>query len=321
MEMRQVFAEELAKMMEQDEDICVINADLAKACGLTELSKRFKDRVLNVGVAEQNMASMAAGLAAYGFTPIINTFTPFATRRICDQIAISISYAKSNVKIVGLDPGISAQLNGGTHMSVEDIGVLRSIPDLMIFEPVDAVQLRKALPQIMSYKGPVYMRLFRLVAHPVFKETDPFELTKAHILREGKDVSIFASGIMVREAMEAADELIKQGIDAEIINLHTIKPIDTHAIVQSVQKTKAAVTAENHNVIGGLGSAVCEVLGKCYAVPVEMVGIQDTFGEVGMMDYLSKRFGLKSHNIIEAVQEVMKRKKEGESNEVIHRFG
>ncbi len=309
MEMRQVLAEELVKMMEKDENICVINADLAKACGLTELGKQFKDRVLNVGVAEQNMASMAAGLAAYGFTPIINTFTPFATRRICDQVAISISYAKRNVKIVGLDPGISAQLNGGTHMSVEDIGVLRSIPDLMIFEPVDAVQLKKALPQIINHEGPVYMRLFRLVANPVFKEDDDFELTKAHVLKEGKDVSIFASGIMVHEAMEAAKKLQEQGIDAEVINIHTIKPIDAQAIIKSVQKTRAVVTAENHNVIGGLGSAVCEVLAKGCVAPVEMVGIQDVFGEVGMMDYLSKRFGLEAHNIIEATHAVIKRKK------------
>ena len=308
MEMRQVLAQELAAIMEKDEKVCVINADLAKACGLTELSKHFKDRVLNAGVAEQNMASMAAGLSAYGFTPVINTFTPFATRRICDQVAISISYAKRNVKIIGLDPGISAQLNGGTHMSVEDIGVLRSIPDLLIFEPVDAIQLKKALPQLINYDGPVYMRLFRLVAKPVFKEEDHFELTKVHVLKEGKDVSIFASGIMVHEAMEAAHELQKQGVDAEVINIHTIKPIDVQAIIESVQKTKAVVTAENHNVVGGLGCAVCEVLAKNCIAPVEMVGIQDSFGEVGMMDYLSERFELKASNIIEATQKVLKRK-------------
>lgn len=308
MEMRQVFADELARMMREDENICVINADLAKACGLTELGKQFGDRVLNAGVAEQNMASMAAGLSAYGFTPIINTFTPFATRRICDQVAISIAYAKRNVKIVGLDPGISAQLNGGTHMSFEDVGVLRSVPDLMIFEPVDAMQLKKALPQIISYEGPVYMRLFRLVAKPIFKETDHFELGKAHVLKEGRDVTIFASGIMVHEAMEAANELQKLGVEAEVINIHTIKPIDEQAIINSVRKTRAVVTAENHNVIGGLGSAVCEVLAKNCIAPVEMVGIQDVFGEVGMMDYLAKRFGLEAQNIIEKAQKVIKRK-------------
>lgn len=308
-EMRAVLGQELSRLMEQNPQICVIDADLGKANGTVGIREKFPDRALDVGVAEQNMASVAAGLASYGFIPFISSFTPFASRRICDQIAISICYANQNVKIVGSDPGISAELNGGTHMSMEDIGVLRSIPGIVIFEPVDAIQLRKSLPAIVQHNGPVYIRLFRKAAPVVFGEEYQFNLFEADVLRQGKDVSIFASGIMVAEALKAAQELKVQGIQAEVINIHTIKPIDGKAIEKSINKTGCAVTCENHNTVGGLYAAVSEAVAATTPVPIEAVGIKDVFGEVGFMPYLRDKFGLNAADIVVACKKSIARKK------------
>ncbi|KUO72173.1 MAG: transketolase [Clostridia bacterium BRH_c25] len=308
-EMRQVLAEALGSMMEKDERIIVIDADLARANGTMSLRDKYPERAFDVGVAEQNMAAVAAGMAAYGFIPFIGSFTPFATRRICDQITISIAYAKRNVKIIGSDPGVSAELNGGTHMSMEDIGVIRSIPGIVIFEPVDAVQLAKALPVIVEYDGPVYVRMFRKASPIVFKDDYKFELFKADLIKEGKDVTLFATGIMVNEALKADEMLKAEGITAEIINIHTIKPIDREAVVKSAKKTGAVVTCENHNVIGGLKSAVAEVLADEYPVPIKAVGVQDHFGEVAKMDYLKKKYHMTAEDIVKAAKEAIAMKK------------
>jgi transketolase len=302
MEMRQVFAEVLDKLMEKNEKIVVIDADLARANGTLPLKEKYPERAFDVGIAEQNMAAVAAGMAAYGFIPFIGSFTPFATRRICDQITISIAYAKRNVKIIGSDPGISAELNGGTHMSMEDIGVIRSISGIVIFEPVDAVQFAKALPVIAEYDGPVYIRMFRKAAPIIFKDDYEFDLFKADMIREGKDVTLFATGIMVEESLKAAEMLKVEGIAAEIINIHTIKPIDREAVVKSAKKTGAVVTCENHNVIGGLKSAVAEVLSDEYPVPIKAIGVQDHFGEVAKMDYLKKKYHMTAEDIVKAAK-------------------
>ena len=297
MEMRAVYAGCLAELMEQDRHVCVLDADLAKASGTRGLYERFPKQMFDCGVAEQNMASIAAGLASYGFKPWIESFTPFATRRICDQIAISIAYAGMNVKIVGTDPGISAELNGGTHMSMEDVGVLRSIPGMVIFEPVDSVQLRAAMPVLNAYKGCVYMRLFRKELPDVFGEDYKFDLFKADLLKEGKDLSIFVTGFLTKDVLEAEKELAAAGIEAEIINVHTIKPIDRETVQASARKTGAVLTVENHNVIGGLHSAVLEALAE-EKIPVCAVGVQDRFGEVGKMPYLREAMGLTVENIV-----------------------
>ena len=297
MEMRAVYAECLAELMEQDRHVCVLDADLAKASGTRKLYERFPRQMFDCGVAEQNMASIAAGLASYGFKPWIESFTPFATRRICDQIAISISYAKQNVKIVGTDPGISAELNGGTHMSMEDIGVVRSIPGVVIFEPVDEVQLRASMPVLNDYGGPVYMRLFRKVLPVVFDENYKFDLFKADLLREGKDLTIFVSGFLTKDALDAAELLKAEGIDAKVINVHTIKPVDRETVITSARKTGAVLTVENHNVIGGLHSAILETLAE-EKLPVCAVGVQDRFGEVGKLPYLREAMGLTVENIV-----------------------
>jgi transketolase len=304
MEMRAVYAECLAKLMENDRHVCVLDADLAKASRTRALYERFPNQMFDCGVAEQNMASIAAGLASYGFKPWIESFTPFATRRICDQMAISISYAGSNVKIVGTDPGIAAELNGGTHMSMEDIGVVRSIPGMVIFEPVDAVQLRAAIPVLDEYKGPVYVRLFRKELPDVFPADYHFDLFKADMLREGSDLSIFVSGFLTADALKAAEVLKADGINTEVINVHTIKPIDRESVIASAKKTGAVLTVENHNVIGGLHSAVLEALAQ-EKIPACAVGVQDRFGEVGKLPYLREAIGLTVENIVETAKKAV----------------
>ena len=304
MEMRAVYAACLAEMMEKDKHVCVLDADLSKASGTIALYKQFPEQMFDCGVAEQNMASIAAGLSSYGFKPWIESFTPFATRRICDQIAISISYAKRNVKIVGTDPGISAQLNGGTHMSMEDIGVIRSIPGMVIFEPVDEVQLRAAMPVLNDYDGPVYVRLFRKQLPVVFGEDYKFDLFKADTLKEGKDLTIFVSGMLTADVVEAARLLAEEGIDAEVINIHTIKPIDRETVIASARKTGTVLTVENHNVIGGLQSAVLEAL-AAEKIPVTAVGVQDRFGEVGKLPYLREAMGLTVENIVAGAKKAL----------------
>ena len=304
MEMRAVYAACLAELMEKDKHVCVLDADLGKASGTLGLRPRFPEQMFDCGVAEQNMASIAAVLASYGFKPWIESFTPFATRRICDQMAISISYAGMNVKIVGTDPGISAELNGGTHMSMEDIGVVRSIPGMVIFEPVDEVQLRAAMPVLDAYEGPVYVRLFRKQLPVVFGEGYQFDLFKADTLKEGKDLSIFVSGMLTADVVEAAKQLAGEGIDAEIINIHTIKPIDRETVIASARKTGAVLTVENHNVIGGLQSAVLEALAQ-EKIPVCAVGVQDRFGEVGKLPYLREVTGLTVENIVAAAKKAV----------------
>ena len=309
-EMRTVLAQWLEQELKTDQRTVLLDADLARANGTLNLYTQYPDRTFDVGVAESNMASIGAGLASYGFLPYIFTFCPFATRRICDQITISIVYAGQNVKIIGTDPGLSAAFNGGTHMTLEDVGVLRSIPGIVIYEPVDGDQLFKAMPQIKAYEGPVYIRLFRKVPKSTFFSDSSYEfnLFKADVMKEGKDVTLFASGIEVREAMLASQILEQKGVSAEVINVHTIKPVDKDTVVQSVKKTGCAVTCENHNIIGGLGSAIAEILAAEYPVPLEYIGMKDSFSEVGKVDYLIEKYGMDADGIVSMAEKVLLRK-------------
>lgn len=308
-EMRKVFCNTLAGLMEKDDRIVVVDADLSKADGTHPLGAKFPDRTFNVGVAEANMACVAAGMASYGLIPFITTFAPFASRRIFDQVTISIAYAGRSVKIVGTDPGIAAELNGGTHTGVDDIGMMRGVPGMVVYEPVDNVQLAQALPQIVAHDGPVYIRMFRKVIADVFGPDYKFDLFKADVLREGVDVTLFASGIEVAKALEAADVLAKDGVRAEVINVHTIKPIDKDTILASLKKTGAAVTCENHSIYNGLGSAVMELAAENCPTPILRVGMQDRFGEVGKLDYLIKALKLTAEDIVATTREVLKKKK------------
>ena len=307
MQLRAVYAEELGKLMERDPKTVLLDADLGKASGTLGLRKRFPDRIYDCGVAEQNMASIGAGLASYGFKPWIETFAPFATRRICDQIAISICYPGLNVKIVGTDPGIAAELNGATHMTMEDIGVVRSIPGILIFEPVDEVQLRAAMPALDAYEGPVYLRMARGEQPAVFGEGYEFDLFRADMLRKGTDLTICVSGIVTRDALDAAEALAAEGISCEVLNVHTIKPIDQETIIASARRTGSVLTVENHNVVGGLHAAVLEALAR-ERVPVFAVGVEDRFGEVGKLPYLKPALGLTKEHVVEAAREAVRSK-------------
>ena len=309
MEMRKVLCSELSKAMSKDERIIVINADLAKAAGLSPLVKEFPRRCYNVGIAEQNMASIAAGLSSYGFNPFIFTFTPFASRRMCDQVAVSICYAKQSVKIFGLDPGIVAENNGGTHMSFEDVGIYRSMPSMSIFEPCDEIQLSKSFSYIVDFTGPLYIRLFRKETPKVLDESYKFSPNLSDILKIGNDISIFCSGIMVYESLKAYEILKSKGISCEIINVHTVKPIDKETIINSIKKTRCAVVAENHNKYGGLFSSICEISSEHFPIPIRSVSVNDQFGQVGNLNFLKKCYNLSSEDIVKNACEVINFKK------------
>ncbi len=307
-EMRQTLAGALVERAKTDDRIVVIEADLM-SCHATKVFKQeFPERFVNVGIAEQNMIGIAAGMSTMGKIPFAYSFGPFATRRCYDQIFISVAYARQNVKIVGTDPGVLAEYNGGTHMPFEDMALMRAIPHMVCFEPVDATMLEKAVDQIADYQGAVYIRLQRKKAEKVFDDTLKFELGKAIKIKDGKDVTLIASGIMVARAIEAAELLKEDGISARVVNIHTWKPIDKDAIIKCAKETGAIVTCENHNVCNGLGSAVAEVVCQNTPVPMRLVGVKDEFGQVGKNTYLSEQYHITTQDIVEAARKVVKNK-------------
>lgn len=307
-EMRQALAGALVERAKTDDRIVVIEADLM-SCHATKVFKQeFPERFVNVGIAEQNMIGIAAGMSTMGKIPFAYSFGPFATRRCYDQIFISVAYARQNVKIVGTDPGVLAEYNGGTHMPFEDMALMRAIPHMVCFEPVDATMLEKAVDQIVDYQGAVYIRLQRKKAEKVFDDSLNFELGKAIKIRDGKDVTLIASGIMVARAIESAELLKEDGISARVVNIHTWKPIDKDAIIECAKETGAIVTCENHNVCNGLGSAVAEVVCQNSPVPMRLVGVKDEFGQVGKNAYLSEQYHITTQDIVEAAREVVKNK-------------
>lgn len=306
--MREVYCDTLMALAAEDRRIVALDADLMSSSGMKPFAKAYPDRFVNCGIAEANMVGVAAGLSATGKIPFAHSFACFASRRVCDQIFISASYARLNVRIVGTDPGVTAAYNGGTHMPLEDMAVLRAIPEITLLEPTDSVQLRALLPQLAESRGVYYIRLMRKNAVSVFGEGSEFSIGRGETLRGGQDVTLVASGILVAEAMKAAEELAALGVEARVVNLFTWKPIDRALLERCARETGAVVTCENHNVVGGLGSAVCEALGETVPVPVERVGVQDQFGEVGPEDYLRGRFRLNAVDIAAAAVRVHRRK-------------
>ncbi|MBR6772423.1 MAG: transketolase family protein [Clostridia bacterium] len=304
-EMRAVYTEGLIQLAKNDERIVLCESDLMGANGTKNFKKEFPERTFDVGIAEANMIGVAAGLAAGGKIPFANSFTPFATRRCLDQVTISCAYANLPVKIGGTDPGICAQLNGGTHMSVEDVALMRAIPNMTVFEPVDAEQMRQAIPQIAYNGKPTYIRIHRTAANTVFGPDYRFELGKADVLRDGTDTVIFCTGIMVIRALEAAEMLAAEGISAAVVNVHTVKPLDEKTVLEFAAKTRAVVTAENHSVVGALGGAVAEVLSEKCPTVMRRVGIKDRFGEVGKLSYLEKIMGMTPADIAAAAKEAI----------------
>lgn len=307
-EMRQALADALVKVAETDNRIVVLEADLMSCHATKGFKTAYPDRFINVGIAEQNLIGVSAGLATMGKIPFAYSFGPFATRRCYDQIFISVAYAKQPVKIVGTDPGVTAEANGGTHMPFEDMSLMRAIPKMVCFEPADATMIETALPKIIEHNGPVYIRMPRKKQEKVYDEIKDFALGKAIKVRDGKDATIIASGIMVARAIEAADTLKEEGINVSVLDMHTWKPIDEDAIIDAVKSTGVLVTCENHSTNGGLGSAVAEVVVEKCPAPIEMVGVRNSFGEVGKLPYLSERFGLTTKDIIEATRRALARK-------------
>lgn len=254
------------------------------------------------------MVGVACGLSAVGKIPFLHSFAPFITRRTNDQIFISGCYSGANIRLVGSDPGVMAAYNGGTHMPFEDVAVLRAFPQLTILEPADNTMLKNLMRQLVEEKGMFYIRTARKTMTKIYKDDSTFTIGKANILREGTDVTILAAGIMVAEALKAAEILYKEKIAARVVDMFTIKPIDQSMVLDCAKETGALVTAENHNVINGLGSAVCEITGEAYPVPVERVGVQDCFGEVGDIEYLMQRFGLTAKDIAKKARRAIARK-------------
>jgi transketolase len=309
--MRDAYCRTLMDLASENDGIVALDADLVSSSGMKPFFKAYPDRAINVGVAEANMVGIAAGLSAVGKIPFAHSFGCFATRKTCDQVMISAAYAKLNVKILGSDPGVTAAYNGGTHMPFEDIGVMRSIPGITIIELTDPVMVQDIVRQVADTYGVHYLRMARKNAAAIYEEGSAFEIGKGNVLLDGKDVTVIAGGIMVAEALKAAQLLRKERISVRVVDLFTVKPIDTLLVERCARETKAIVTAENHNVFGGLGSAVSEALVQTYPVPVEMVGVKDRFGQVGTEDYLKGEYGLMADDIADAVRRVLPRKKRG----------
>lgn len=306
---REAYGNALAEFGEKY-DFVVLDADLAAATKTGVFKKKFPERHFDCGIAEGNMMVVAAGLAATGMVPFVSTFAMFAAGRAFEQVRNAIGYPHLNVKIGATHAGISVGEDGATHQCCEDIATMRSIPGMTIINPADAVEARACVEAAINFDGPVYMRFGRLAIPTLFdKDTYKFEIGKGVMMSEGKDVSIFATGLMVGMALEAKEMLKNDGIDAEVINIHTIKPLDTEMVIKSAQKTGAVVTAEEHSIIGGLGSAVAECLSETCPTPVMRVGVQDTYGRSGKVPPLLEMYGLTPAAIAEKAKAAVALKK------------
>ena len=311
---RQGWADALIELGEKNPDVVVLDADLSKSTLTCQFHDKFPDRFFNAGIAEQNMVNLAGGLSLVGFIPFVTTYGVFVSGRAWEQIRTTTCINKLNVKFGGAHGGVSVGPDGATHQALEEISIMRCLPDMTVLVPTDYHETKKATLAAAAMEGPVYIRFGREKVPVVTKPDDPFEIGKARIMREGTDVTIIACGAMVAEALDAADILAEktspdgQKIKAEVINLHTIKPLDKDTVCESARKTGAVVTAEEHQVMGGMGSAVLEVLAQNCPVPAELVGIMDTFGESGTPDELLEKYGCKAHHIVEKVEKVLTRK-------------
>lgn len=306
---REAYGRLLPELGRSYPDLVVLDADLSKSTKTYEFSQAFPERFFNMGIAEQNLMATAAGFALAGKIPCVSTFAVFATGRAFDQIRNSIAYPKLNVKIIASHAGITVGEDGASHQSVEDISLMRSLPNMTVIVPADAVETQKAVSAAIARPGPVYIRLGRLAVPVLFGEDYRFQLDQAVVLRDGCDAVVFATGIMVGEALKASEILeTKNNLKVAVVNIHTIKPLDVEIVVRMAMKTGAVVTAEEHSIIGGLGSAVAETLGEHCPVPMIRVGVQDRFGESGKPDELMKELGLTASEIVKAVELVKHRR-------------
>lgn len=307
---RDIYGKTLVELGKADPHIVVLDADLAGSTKTVDFAKVFPERFFDMGIAEQDMISTAAGLAACGKIVFASTFAVFGSGRAWDQVRMSVAYTRLNVKIVVTHGGITTGEDGASHQANEDIAIMRALPNMTVIVPADAVQTTQVIRAAAKFYGPMYIRLSRAKTEVIYGDRDlDYQIGRGIVLREGDDVTIFAAGIMVAQALEAAERLQTEGISCEVIDLHTIKPLDKELIIRSAEKTGAVITAEEHSIIGGLGGAVAEVLVENCCVPMARVGIRDTFGESGKPDELLVKYGLTPKDIVFAAQNVIKRKR------------
>ncbi|MBI4099134.1 transketolase family protein [Candidatus Parcubacteria bacterium] len=296
---------------EANPNVVALCADLSESTRTQPFQKKFPDRYVELGVAEQNMANVASGMAAMGKIPYISSYAMFSPGRNWEQIRTTIAYNNQHVVIAGAHAGVSVGPDGATHQAIEDIAIMRVVPNVTVIAPCDAIEAKKATFAAMSLEGPVYIRFAREKTPLVTTEETPFQVGRAEVFREGHDVAIVACGSLVWNALAAANELAKEGIEATVVNNHTVKPLDAETIVKAAKVAGAIVTVEEHQINGGMGSAVCEVLAEQYPVPVERIGVRDRFGESGDPNELVEHFGMGVGNIKEAVKRAIERKRHG----------
>ena len=306
---REAYGEALKEIGGKNEQIVVLDADLSKSTKTNVFAKAYPQRFFNVGIAEQNLVGTAAGLAASGKIPFVSTFAMFAAGRAFEQIRNSVCYPKLNVKVAATHAGLTVGEDGASHQAIEDVSLMRSLPNMTVLVPADEEETRQAIAWAAAYQGPVYIRLGRMSVDNVSPEGYVFAPAKAAVLTEGNDVALIANGVMVMAALEAAKTLAAEGIQARVINMASVKPLDAAAVVSAAKETGAIVTCEEHSVIGGLGSAVAEVLAEEAPAPMERVGVKDTFGESGKPKELLAKYGLTAADVAEAARRVVARKK------------
>ena len=302
---REAYGQALKKLASSNPDIVVLDADLSGSTKTSEFQKVSPERFFNVGIAEQNLIGTAAGLSLAGKIPFASSFAMFAAGRAFEIVRNTVAYPALNVKIAATHAGLTVGEDGGSHQAIEDISLMRSIPGMTVISPADGREAEQAVLRAAEYIGPVYIRLGRMAVEDVYDDSYVFQWGKGVLLREGRDAAIIATGLMVQEALKAHDILKEDGIDARVINIHTIKPVDKDIIISAAKETKAIVTAEEHSVIGGLGSAVLEVLSDTYPVPLKRVGILDTFGESGKPKDLLKKYKLTAEEIVKQVKDLL----------------
>ena len=306
---RDAYGDALVSLGKKRNDVVVLDADLSGSTKTSKFAKAYPDRFFNMGIAEQDMMGTAAGLAIGGKLPFVSTFAVFATGRAWEQVRQSICYPNLSVKIVASHAGVTVGEDGGSHQSVEDIAVMRVIPNMTVIVPADGPETLQAIEAAAEHKGPCYVRVGRNKVPTLFGADYKFKIGKAHVFNEGKDAAIIATGIMVAEALKARDLLKAEGIDAGVINMSTIKPLDAGAVSAAAKRCGAIVTAEEHSIIGGLGGAVAEMLAESQPVPLVRIGVKDTFGTSGDQEGLLKHYGLSANDIATAVKEVIKKKR------------
>ena len=304
-EMRKIYSSTLLELMKKDERIVVLEADLMSSMSTDSIQKELPERVINSGIMEAHIAGMAGGMSIAGKIPFFHTFTAFASRRCFDQLFMSISYQKNNVKIIASDAGVTAVHNGGTHMSFEDMGIVRGLAGAVVLEVTDGAMFKNIIEQVAKTEGFHWIRTMRKNAEKIYEDGSVFEIGKGNVIKDGSDITLIANGIMVSEAIKAADMLKEKGYNAAVIDMFTLKPIDKDLIIKYAEKTGKIVTCENHSIHNGLGSAVAEVLAENYPAKMRRVGVKERYGQVGTLDYLMKEYELTAEDICKNALELL----------------